>query len=49
MTCSNLTQDALSEAKPTSEAQLLGVPGVGFALAKKQWSKRIQIIRSESC
>ena len=41
-----LTLDALVEAKPTSEAELLAVPGVGAALAKKYGGKLIQIIRS---
>ena len=46
MIFNNHTLDALVEAKPTSEAQLLGVPGVGAVLAKKYGSKLIQIIRS---
>ena len=46
MIFNNLTLDALVEAKPTSEAELLGVPGVGAVLAKKYGGKLIQIIRS---
>ena len=46
MIFNNHTLDALVEAKPTSQAQLLGVPGVGAVLAKKYGSKLIQIIRS---
>ena len=46
MIFNNHTLDALVEAKPTTEAQLLGVPGVGAVLAKKHGSKLIQIIRS---
>ena len=41
----NLALDALVEAKPTNEAQLLGVPAVGAVLAKKYGGKLIQIIR----
>lgn len=46
MIFNNQTLDALVAAKPTSEAQLLGVRGVGAALAKNYGSKLIQIIRS---
>ena len=46
MIFNNLTLDALVEAKPTSEAELLGVPGVGAGIAKKYGGKLIQIIRS---
>ena len=45
MIFNNLTLDALAAAKPTNEAQLLGVPGVGAELAKKYGAKLIQIIR----
>ena len=45
MIFNNLTLDALVAAKPTNEAQLLGVPGVGAVLAKKYGAKLIQIIR----
>ena len=45
MIFNNLTLDALVAAKPTNEAQLLGVPGVGAGLAKKYGAKLIQIIR----
>ena len=46
MIFNNPTLDALVEAKPMSEAELLGVPGVGAVLAKKYGGKLIQIIRS---
>ena len=45
MIFNNLTLDALVAAKPTNEAQLLGVPGVGAVVAKKYGAKLIQIIR----
>ena len=46
MIFNNQTLDALVAAKPTSEAQLLGVRGVGAALAKNYGDKLIRIIRS---
>lgn len=45
MIFSNLTLDALVAAKPTNEAQLLDVPGVGPVLAKKYGAKLIHIVR----
>ncbi len=46
MIFNNPTLDALVKAKPTSEAELLGVPGVGAGISKKYGRKLIQIIRS---
>ena len=45
MIFNNQTLDALVAAKPTSEAQLLEVRGVGAALAKNYGDKLIRIIR----
>ena len=45
MIFNNQTLDALVAAKPTTEAQLLGVRGVGAALAKNYGVKLIHIIR----
>ena len=42
----NRTLDALVEARPTDEAQLLSVPGVEAIVAKEYRARLIQIIRS---
>ena len=46
MILDNRTLDALVEARPTDEAQLLSVPGIEAVLAKEYRATLIQIIRS---
>ncbi len=42
----NQSVDALAAAKPSTEAELLSIPGIGEGLARKFGSKILQIIRT---
>ena len=44
----NRTLDALVEARPANETELLNVPGVGPAVVKKYGAKLLQVIRTAS-
>ena len=44
----NRTLEALVEAKPANHTELLNVPGIGPAVAKKYGAKLLHVIRTAS-